>query len=299
MPTSLVHITFIEELGRDQKIEPSLSSSIVQRPELAGLGAVLPDLQYYEYFYRLSLRYLLGFSLPFAPWGYLFHSRAPAALGRALIEVLRKEPVKEQPDAKLALIAGYFSHLALDRTLHPLVQSLVDAEGRNDDHAKAIHGTCERYQSLFFHREIYGVDITGSPICCQKVRLLPPGRRKLDGPIYFFLQKACLETFARFPRKKQFDNWIRGLYLYGWFLSSPLGRYEGLRGDISALRSKYFENEKFSFSEHYRRGKELAVRYLNSAYSYWQQEEFPEEIRKRFLDQITEVDLGYPLTRGI
>lgn len=298
MPTCMVHITFIEELGQENEVEPTLRSFIRHHPEHARLGAVFPDLQYYEHFFSLFLRYVLGFPLPFSPWSYLFHSRAPATLGRALIEVLRKEPVKEQLGAKLAFISGYFSHLALDRTLHPYVQSLVEYQGQNDAQAKALHSTCERYQSLFLHQEIYGVDITGTPICREKVRLLPLRQRSLDGPLYVFLRKACLEAFAHSPRKRQFNNWIHGLHLYGQILSSSLGRTEGLRGDIPHLRSKYFENENFSFQKHYRKAKELAVHYMNLAHNYWSRKELPEEARREFLDWITNTDLGYPLVEG-
>ena len=296
MPTSMVHVTFIGDLGREDEVEPSLRSFIQQYPEYARLGALLPDLQYYEHFYYLSLRYIMKLPLPFRSWSYLFHSRAPGTLGRALIEVLRKEPFKEQLGAKLALIAGYFSHLALDRTLHPLVQRSAQAEGRNQADARSVHATYERYQSLFFHQELYGVDITGTPICRRQIRILPPGYRSLDGILYFFLKKTCLEAFARSPRKRQFDNWIRSLHLYARFVSSSLGRYQGLRGNLPLLRKKYYENEDFSFPGQYRRAKGLAIHYLNLAHHYWEQEELSEESRRRFLGQITNVDLSYPLT---
>lgn len=295
MPTTMVHTTFIEELGREDRIEASLRSTIARHPEQARLGAIFPDLQYYENFFRLLTRYLLKLPLPFSPWSYLFHAKAPATLGRTFLEVLKKEPVKENLEPKLAFIAGYFSHLALDTMLHPPVWTLTQREGHSDLHAKEIHTICERYQGLFYHQQIYGYDITGSSFLREKMRLLPAGHRRLDGALYHLFQKACLEVFSRYPSQRQFHNWIRGIQLYARILSTPLGKVEGLRGRESSLRHRYFENETFSFLEHYQKANEVAIVYLNAAYRYWQEEEIFEEIRRGFLEQIPNVDLSYPL----
>lgn len=295
MPTTLVHTTFIEELGRDDRIETSLRSAIACHPEQARLGAVFPDLQYYENFFRLLTRYLLKLPLAFSPWSYLFHAKAPATLGRTFLEVLKKEPVKEHLESQLAFIAGYFSHLALDTMLHLPVWTLTQREGHSDLHAKEIHTVCERYQGLFYHQQVYGYDITGRPFIREKMRLLPSGHRRLDGTLFHLFQKACLEVFSRYPSRRQFHNWIRGIHLYAAILSSPLGKVEGLRGQEDSLRQRYFENETFSFLEHYRKAKEVAIAYLNAACRYWQEEEIFEELRRGFLEQIPNLDLSYPL----
>ncbi|MBI2875663.1 MAG: zinc dependent phospholipase C family protein [Candidatus Tectomicrobia bacterium] len=294
MPTTMVHIAFIEELGREDRVEAPLRSLIAGHVSQAKLGAVFPDLQYYENFFRLLARYLLKLPLPFSPWSYLFHSKAPATLGRTFLEVLKKEPVKEGGESKLAFIAGYFSHLALDITLHPPVWSLSQREGRSDLHAKEIHTTCERYQGLLYHQHLYGYDIAGRPLVREKIQLLPVGRRRLDPALYDLFRKACLELFSRAPCPGEFRNWIRGIHLYARILSSPLGKIEGLRGQTDSLRQRYFENEGFSFLEYYRRAKEVAIGYLNAAYRYWQEEEISEGLRRGFLEQVPNVDLGCP-----
>ena len=42
------------------------------------------------------------------------------------------------------------------------------------------------------------------------------------------LRLASQETLGEAPAKSKVDGWVRGLYVYGWLLSSPLGRGQGI-----------------------------------------------------------------------
>ncbi len=225
MPSLLLHLTAVERLSADTAALPSeLTRALLEDLPYARLGAALPDLPLFEG-WRGGMELLLPREeLPY--FAKVFHGRAPVALGIKMAELVANGALVGT-HAGLALVCGYFTHLCLDRTLHPLVDRLA-LSGRGDGESElAAHRRVEWAQALQYLREFHGGELVGESALRAKFQVLKragvPGRGVGKG-MYELLRLACQETFNEAPSKARLDAWVRGLYIAGRVLSSPLAR---------------------------------------------------------------------------
>src|SRR4051812_23815936 len=124
MPALLLHLTVIERLAADSRLlPPPLARALDEDLEYARLGAALLDLPRFDGLLALAE----GVRPRDEPTRYaqLFHMRAPVAFGLKMAELVSLGALVGS-EAGHAFVAGYFTHIALDRALQTLEDRLVE-----------------------------------------------------------------------------------------------------------------------------------------------------------------------------
>jgi hypothetical protein len=296
MPALLLHLTLAGDTAASGRDVPELGpAALAQGPALL-LGAILPDLPYHAHFGRQLARHLAGRPYLRSEWGDLLHHRGTGQLALALLAHVLRSHLSDQARAEvLALVAGYLSHLAVDTSLHPLIEQLVRQRLEPGQPADVLHSRLERVQSLFFHRDRLGFDLAGSPEPCRMVKevagvsLLWPA---LPDALFAALRAACLEVHGRAPGPAELRDWLWGIAAYGRLMSSPLGRRERLRGDLDRLRNELYEGEKVNLVALLAEAVRLTLEYWRAAQVVLQAERLTAEVRQRFLERVPDLDLA-------
>jgi hypothetical protein len=243
MPSLLLHLAAVERLAADpQNLPAEFARALHEDIEYARFGAALADLPSYDGL-RGGADMFQAEKVP-APFAQLFHSRAPVAMGLKMTELVSNGALVGS-EAGLAFIAGYFSHVALDRTLAPVLAKLTARHRRQRETQRSAQRRIEWLQALFYLREQRGRDLIGTsgirPLFQLAKRLGPPTRGVGRG-LYELVRLSAQETLDQAPRKGEVDSWVRGLYLFSLLLSSPLGNAWGLPSDSSMLFHDYYRS---------------------------------------------------------
>ncbi len=225
MPSLLLHLTAVERLSADTAALPrEMTRALLEDLPYARFGAALPDLPLFD-----GLRGGVELMLPREELPYfakVFHGRAPVALGIKMAELVSNGALVGTY-AGLALVCGYFTHLCLDRVLHPLVDRLAAEHRTAGETPLAVHRRVEWAHALQYLREFHGGEMMGEPALRAKFQVLKRGwapQRGVGRGLYELIRLSCRETFNDAPSKGQLDGWVRGLSLAGMVLSSPIGR---------------------------------------------------------------------------
>jgi len=299
MPSATLHLTHVELLSRDPGLAAPLGQALQQELTCARLGAVLVDLPFYTNIVKMMLGYALEMPAENCPFAQQMHRYHPDLFSwHFLREAERGHALSREQ--RLAIMGGFFSHVALDLELHALVnwcarRDLILLGGVESHH----HRLAEKYQSLFFHRELQGKDIIGSP------RVFTETTRIVDHPAFFRLHpeqpvvRWCTELLAGFfhesaPSMRQFAHWVRCFRHFGFMVSLPPARGNSERLGNDDNRQRYFENADFSFMEHYRRAYGRSLGLMNLAYSFFDAADFSEERERSFLRQARITNLAEP-----
>jgi hypothetical protein len=222
----------VDRLGLDgRRLDPSLARALAEDPEYARLGAAFPDLPLFA-----GLR---GGLAPFAlkeptPFAELLHGRAPGTLCFKMAELVANGAlVGREPG--LAFIAGYVTHLCVDRAFDPLLQRLASKHRRPRESEWRARSRIAFAQAVFLHRDLYGQDLLGTPALRSRFQMTkragPP--RAMGRGLYELVRVSCQAALGEAPGPREVDTWLRGAYLYGALLSGPWGRVRAAetRGD--------------------------------------------------------------------
>lgn len=224
MPSFLTHLAAVERLTTAGAIgTPDLGRIVKEDIEYARLGALLPDLPYFE-----GPRGALEFLFPHSHsphFANAFHERAPVAMGIKMAELVSMGALVGKGPG-IAFLVGYFSHLCLDRILHPLVFSMAEKHRRPREDSWTAHRRIEWIQGLELYRETYGCEPSrdGSLRSRLQIGKHPGFPRGIGGGLFEIVRVASLASLYEAPSKAQADSWVRGLYAHTLVLSSPVGR---------------------------------------------------------------------------
>jgi hypothetical protein len=237
--------------------------------ELARLGAVLIDLAYFDRFAFGVLRYLLGRPLATSPVGDRLHREGPVRLGKLLLRratALRAvAATRRDGERLLSLALGWFSHVAVDSRLHPLVNRLAaERATRLADNPARQHNEVEKFHSILFHEERFGFDFMGDSRLIEYIKV--DARPIRDGGP---LDRAYRDAIAAVHGTRLDDatllRWTRGYAQYaallgGWFGTRimPAEVKEKVRGEV-------YEAPWGRFRDHYADAVERSTRYLEAA----------------------------------
>ena len=293
MPSLLLHLTAIERLAAcPGELPEDFARALSEDIQYARFGAVLPDLPQYEGVRGGLGAVLSGSELP--RLARLYHERAPVGLGLKMAELVAAGAlVGTEPG--LALLAGYFTHLTLDRALHPQVDSLVVHYRRRGERALEAHRQIEWLQTLFFLRELYGEDLVGNARLREKFEVTKSTSfpvRGIGRGIYELVRLASQDALQEAPTKGQVDDWVRGLYLAGVYLSSPLGRLKGLPAYSQLSFQEMYRNDGFDFAREVDRALEQSRAVLRRLLAYMSRGTFTPRTRARFLAEFPEGTIG-------
>ena len=293
MPTMLLHLTAIERLAANPGDLPvDLVRALSEDLPYAHFGAVLPDLPTFE-----GVRGGLSLLLPerdLPLFARLYHERAPVGFGLKMAELVASGAlVGTEPG--LALLAGYFTHLCLDRALHPEVDQLVVRHRRRGERALDAHRQIEWAQTLFYLRELHGVDVVGSARLRETFQVVKSTGfpwRGIGRGIYELVRLASQERVGQAPTKAEVDGWVRGLYLSGMMLSTPVGRTRALPAYSQLSFHELYRHDGFDFALEVERALEQSRVVLRRLLTYMARGTFTPRTRSRFLEEFPEGTIG-------
>lgn len=197
---------------------------------------MLVDLPYFESFALAVANYLLGRPQKSSPWGDTLHHQQPIAVGERLMAAgfaaLRAagqaEPARERAELLIAFALGYIAHAAVDRSMHPLVNYLAQGRSQRSGRSKdQEHHEVEKYQSILFHEERFGIDMMGRLFLYNYLdidfSLLCGQRGQAWGPLWPALYHALYDTHGQAPTLSDFRRWTGSFDDYRLILTTPLG----------------------------------------------------------------------------
>ncbi|PTL82613.1 hypothetical protein DAT35_17615 [Vitiosangium sp. GDMCC 1.1324] len=292
MPSLLLHLTAIERLAANPGALPEdFVRALTEDLAYARFGAALPDLPLCE---GIRALHSCHGGRDWPHFARLYHERAPVGLGLKMAELVAAGALVGT-EAGLALLAGYFTHLSLDRALHPHVDRLVVRHRRRGEHALAAHRKIEWTQTLFYLRELHGVDLVGSPRLRSKFEVTKSAGLPVKGigrGIYELVRLASQETLQQAPTKAQVDGWVRGLYLAGLYLSSPMGRMQALPAWSQLSFQELYRNDAFDFAAEVEHAVDQTRAVLRRLLAYMARGIFTPRARARFLEEFPEGTIG-------
>ena len=176
------------------------------------LGSLGPDLYYYSKI-SSSIAYMLQDGFVQAKgvklWSYHLHSHRPNEFLLKLIEIMFSDVIRiiekgkvklygEDDIRKLAYIAGHLTHIAADRVIQPVANSIAPPSYRSSENWKKRR-ECQVFQDYFLYEEVYRLE----------------GK---SGPKYEFLKQAFhnwIDCVRRVPSTKERFGYLleRSLFL--------------------------------------------------------------------------------------
>ncbi|RMG21248.1 MAG: hypothetical protein D6729_01160 [Deltaproteobacteria bacterium] len=284
----LTHTAAVEALASDPRGLPE-AVVVALRDDLpyARFGAVLPDLPYYDASARVLLRRLRGGIGPRPPFATLFHNGAPVAFGLRMAELVAHAALVGRSPG-IAVVAGYFSHLALDRSLRPPVHELVRTLKRPKEHPRVLGRRIEFLQAIAHLEHRLGRRVLGWGGLSERLRLLKRESFPLRGigrGLFELVHTASADTVGPAPTKADLDHWVRSLYLLARLLASPLGPRVA---DVDrGLMRRVYEDE-FDFESVYEAALERARHHIGCAHAYLEGGVFDRAARERVFEAIPE-----------
>jgi hypothetical protein len=287
----LVHSCAIDDLAAGgSELPGEIRAALDRHLVYARFGALLPDLPQFTDFTRQAAARLAHKPPTRAPFATLFHNGAPVALGLKLCELVsRASFVGRGPG--LAVVAGYFSHVAVDRALQAPVHELVRRAGLVGEHPRETLRRVETLQALFHMRRVVGRDVAGwhgviERLRIQKRRGFP--FRGVGRGLHLLVHRACLDTLGPAPKKRDLDRWVQGLYVYARFLGSPAGRLMGLPEDAAGLRPVVYRGPDLDFEKLYQAAVDRATHHVCRAFEYLAEGDFSRGARDHFFSDVPE-----------
>jgi hypothetical protein len=277
----------------------SLPRAAAEAPDALLLGSILPDLPYHARFAAQLVRHLSGREYLLSEWGDVFHTRGTGQLALALLAHVKRSHLDPPEEARvLALAAGYLSHHAVDRVVHPVINQLVKRvrdSGETDEPGLRTHERLERWQSLFYHQDLLGEQIAGGAYGRRVVRSMAGSglvRPRLDPLLGRALRAACLEVHGRAPVEADVSDWLWGTTAYSVLFSSPLGRIERPREDPAQLRRRFYLGPDVNLVSPLRTAQQTTLHAWEAAEQLLSADSLTAEVRSVFLRRVPDVDLG-------
>lgn len=299
MPGASLHLTHSELLAEETRLPATLRQAMSEEITYTRLGAVFPDLPFYTNIVAMMLNYWLEMPAENCPLGWQMHRYNPQLFAWHFLASTKREHILDEKK-RLALLGGFFSHVALDLEIHPLVNWISRRDAQNNGgHESHHHRLVEKYQSLFFHRDFEGRDILGrSRFFLERAYVTekPPFfRLNLDQPIVHWSTDMLRGYFLEAgPTSQQFAHHLRAFRHFTFMVSLPPLRKNSDKLGTPAARQHYYECEEFSFPQYWQYGYERSVQLLSLAYEFYANGDFSEERRDYFLEAAQISDLSYP-----
>lgn len=231
MPAEAIHLTALREAMASPALAPAARRRLVRRDDAARLGAVLPDLAYFDRYVAEVIRYVAHVPPRPSPWGAAIHHGGAIALLTSLLTLARRE----RDDELAAIALGLASHCAIDRALHPLINALARTypTGSHD----ASHREVEKFQSICFHERYLGRDAMGTPVITRYVSIrLTEG---LDDRLSRLLRESWAAALGAAPGARELNRFVRGYRAHARLIGSPLGKRLAPPAVKDAARPRY------------------------------------------------------------
>ena len=240
MPAEGIHLTAVREATAAPQLSPAVRRRLVKYDDAARFGAILVDLPYFHRYALEVARYLTGRPAGASRWGAELHEGGAVALLHALLDRARRDR-----DPVLGAIAlGVASHCAIDRALHPLVNSLARRfpVGKSHD---ASHREVEKFQSICFHEAYLGRDTMGTGEISGYLTI------RLAAALEAAHGRAICDAWRASNRETPTDGELaglrRGYRMHAGLLGTPLGKLVAPPAAKEAARPRYLTGAWGSF----------------------------------------------------
>lgn len=289
MPAEAIHLSALEDsIGRAAPgVRDGLKGTDLY--SAARVGALFVD---FPYFHRLPLaigRYLLRRPPAPSAWGDIFHNKAPIAVGRNFAQqafVLRRaEATRGDGEWLWAFALGYISHAAVDRSIHPLVNTLAKVRAaRLSDSLIRQHQEVEKFQSILFHEERFGRDFMGTPDLYRHLRLDFSG---LFRPvIWSAISRSLTAAVGNAPELSVFRSWTTSYSSYAKILASPLGKR--IAPAARKAQERPWSYDEVNFTRTYESAVRTSTHWLDTVFQFQDSGDFSEQALVQFEKYIPE-----------
>lgn len=243
MPAEGIHLTALREAISAAALAPPARQLLLRHGEEARLGALLVDLPYFYRFAAEVLRYVARRPPRPSRWGAELHQGGAIALLHELLAHARRTR-----DAALGAIAlGLASHLAIDRALHPLVNSLARRYPVGSGH-DASHREVEKFQSICFHERYMGRDLMGTAALTGYLEI-PALARVASASGVEPLRRAWQAALGEAPSARELADCARGYRMHIRLIGSPLGKRIAPPAAKEAARPRYLQGPWGTFEQ--------------------------------------------------
>ena len=269
MPAEAIHLSaFQDSLRRSHAGRQAASPELFA---LARLGAVAIDLPYFDKFPISVARYLLRMTTATSAWGNLLHERAPVCVAKQLLVTARDlrahSRTRDPGERVLAFALGYASHIAVDRSMHPMVNRLARVRAqRLSDHWLRQHTEVEKFQSVLFHEERNGFDFMGRHELAQHIGVEGALLHR-DAQLGHAFSSAVSAALGTTPNEQLVRRWARGYAQYTRLVSSPLGKTMVPEHVKREVRAEVYEGE-LHFAAEYTSAVERSTHAIDLALAY-------------------------------
>src|SRR5262249_28935679 len=127
---------------------------------------------------------------------------------------------------RLAILAGFTSHVALDLSMHPLVNYIARRDTRLQGGAESHHHRlAEKFHAQFYHLDSTGHDLIGSRQIGEKARVTKRSslvRRVAEPAIIDLTVSAYRAMWSDAPGRREVAGWVRSFAQFGRMVGGPL-----------------------------------------------------------------------------
>jgi hypothetical protein len=305
MPGATLHLTHVELLAREPALPAPLRLALERELTYTRLGSVFHDLPFYTNIITMVLGYWLEMPAEHVPFAQKLHRYHPELLAWHFLEQAQAASPLLDRERRLALVGGFFAHIALDLELHPLVNWCARRDVLlHGGHESHHHRLTEKYHSLFFHRELQGADCLGTARFFVEKSVIvehPPFfRLAIELPVVRWATDLLAGFFHEAaPSMRQFASWLRSFRHFTFCVSLPMARTNSDRLGTEENRRRYYENSDFSFARFWERGYRRSLELLTLAWEAFEAGDFSPVARERFLAAAGIGDLSFPPEVGL
>ncbi len=260
MPAEGVHLTALREAVASPSLCDDARRAVTRFEDAARLGAILPDLAYFDRYAEEVARYALRATPRPSRWGSEIHDGAAISI----VVSLARQAQRTRSLELAALALGAASHAALDRLLHPLVNALARrfAGGRSHD---AAHREVEKFHSICFHERYFGQDRMGTEGIVRLTQV--PFRDLFARPrVRHALVAAFASALPKPPTEQQLWSLGRGYEWHVRVLGSPLGKLLASDAEKAMARPKFLVGAWGRFDQVLERACQLSLPVLEAVW---------------------------------
>jgi hypothetical protein len=261
VPAEGIHLTALREAVFLQAMPTPARRCALRFEGAARLGAIGPDLPYFDRYAEEVVRYVARRPARPSAWGARIHDGGAVDL----VAVVLAEARRERSEQLAALALGLASHACIDRSLHPLVNALARRfpEGPSHD---ASHREVEKFQSILFHERYLGRDAMGTEGIVRLVAV--PAAELMEhvlvGPV---LARAFARGAAAPGAGGPLARMARGYEMHARLIGSPIGKRIAPRAEKERATPLFFHGRWGSFERVLEEAIALSVPVLEAVWA--------------------------------
>jgi hypothetical protein len=290
MPAPQLHLTFGETLAREPELCEQMRQAAAAEPRYVRLGSIFHDLPYYGNMALMAVRYGLRRPAEESYWGTKIHYDRPDEFLAWFVATARSIDNRLTRGERLALVAGFCSHVALDLSMHPLVNYIARRDraalGGAESHH---HRLAEKYHAMFYHLDTMGRDLIGSSAMHEKTRVTKSSslvRLQAEAPLVEFAVQSFQAMWGDGPSAREWMSWVRSFAHFGVLVGGRMALRNSLRLRTVENREHYFKSRDFDFYDFWEAGRRRGIKIANQAFEFFDRGDFSTPGRARFVAEV-------------